>query len=388
LSNEQTFSAKFLAEAAQIAARLDVSSIEKAAKIIAETRSAGGRLFILGVGGSAANASHAVNDFRKIGGLEAYAPTDNVSELTARTNDEGWATVFEEWLKTSRLQPRDLVLVFSVGGGDLERNVSPNLVAALKLAKTVGAKIVGVVGRDGGYTAKVADACILIPTANADHVTPHVEAFQAVVWHLLVSHPEVKVRQTKWESTTGSSATAKAVFLDRDGVLNRAVVKNGKPHPPASAAEVEIVADAQNSLRRLRAKGYKLLVVTNQPDVSRGAISKETVDAINQKLAAALDLDEFFVCYHSDGDNCDCRKPKPGLLLNAAQRHQINMAESFMVGDRWRDVEAGQNAGCRTILIDEGYDEKKPAQPPTARVHSLQEAADWILEANRMGVAR
>ena len=172
--------------------------------MIGELRATGGRLFILGVGGSAANASHAVNDFRKIGGIEAYAPTDNVSELTARTNDEGWATVFESWLKISKLQARDAVLVFSVGGGDLERNVSPNLVAALKLAKSVGAKIIGVVGRDGGYTAKVADACVLIPMVNTAHVTPHSEAFQAVVWHLLVSHPAVKVEQTKWESTAGA----------------------------------------------------------------------------------------------------------------------------------------------------------------------------------------
>ena len=204
MSSEMTFAEKFLAEAGQIVAKLDVNCIEKAAKIIADTRSAGGRLFILGVGGSAANASHAVNDFRKIAAIEAYTPTDNVSELTARTNDEGWCTVFESWLKTSRLQARDLILVFSVGGGDLERNVSPNLVAALRFAKKVGAKIIGVVGRDGGFTAKVADACILIPTVNPVHVTPHTEAFQAVVWHLLVSHPAVKVEQTKWESTAGT----------------------------------------------------------------------------------------------------------------------------------------------------------------------------------------
>jgi len=204
MSGETTFAEKFLAEAAEIAARLDRASLEKAAKMIGELRAAGGRLFILGVGGSAANASHAVNDFRKIAGIEAYAPTDNVSELTARTNDEGWATVFEAWLKTSKLHSRDAVLVFSVGGGDVERNVSPNLVVALKLAKSVGAKIIGVVGRDGGYTAKVADACVLIPVVNPVHVTPHSEAFQAVVWHLLVSHPAVKVEQTKWESTAGT----------------------------------------------------------------------------------------------------------------------------------------------------------------------------------------
>jgi D-sedoheptulose 7-phosphate isomerase len=204
MSGKEMFADKFLAEAAEIMAQLDRTSLEKAAKMIGELRSTGGRLFILGVGGSAANASHAVNDFRKIAGIEAYAPTDNVSELTARTNDEGWATVFEGWLKTSKLQARDTVLVLSVGGGDVERNVSPNLVVALKLAKAVGAKIIGVVGRDGGYTAKVADACVLIPVVNPVHVTPHSEAFQAVVWHLLVSHPAVKVEQTKWESTAGT----------------------------------------------------------------------------------------------------------------------------------------------------------------------------------------
>jgi D-sedoheptulose 7-phosphate isomerase len=204
MSAEQTFADKFLAEAAEIVARLDRAGLEKAAKMIGELRASGGRLFILGVGGSAANASHAVNDFRKIAGIEAYAPTDNVSELTARTNDEGWATIFEAWLKTSKLQAHDAVLVFSVGGGDVERNVSPNLVAALKLAKAVGSKIIGVVGRDGGYTARVADVCVLIPVVNPVHVTPHSEAFQAVVWHLLVSHPAVKVEQTKWESTAGT----------------------------------------------------------------------------------------------------------------------------------------------------------------------------------------
>jgi D-sedoheptulose 7-phosphate isomerase len=170
--------------------------------LLADLRRRMGRLFILGVGGSAGNASHAVNDFRKIVGIEAYAPTDNVSELTARTNDEGWASVFVEWLKVSRLQSNDMVFVFSVGGGNLDKNISPNLVTALQHAKSVGAQVVGVVGRDGGYTAKVANACVIIPTVNAETVTPHSEAFQAVIWHLLVSHPALKAMQTKWESTT------------------------------------------------------------------------------------------------------------------------------------------------------------------------------------------
>lgn len=196
-----SFSSDFLAEVQQVTARLDAAAIEKVVSELARVRERGGRLFILGVGGSAANASHAVNDFRKICGFECYAPTDNVSELTARTNDEGWATIFAEWLKGSRLQARDGLLIFSVGGGNLEKNVSPNLVTALQLAKQIGAAVVGIVGRDGGYTAQVADACVIVPTVNPTHVTPHSEAFQAVVWHLIVSHPLLKVGQTKWEST-------------------------------------------------------------------------------------------------------------------------------------------------------------------------------------------
>jgi D-sedoheptulose 7-phosphate isomerase len=194
------FSRKFLEESSEIISRFDLNAIEQAVEILASTRARKGRLFILGVGGSAANASHAVNDFRKIVGIEAYAPTDNVSELTARTNDEGWATVFESWLRVSQLSGNDTVMVFSVGGGNIEKQVSPNLVAALKYAKEVGAKVVGIVGRDGGYTAEVADACVIIPTVNPVHVTPHSEAFQAVVWHLMVSHPSLKAAETKWES--------------------------------------------------------------------------------------------------------------------------------------------------------------------------------------------
>jgi len=187
-------------ESIRILSTLDSDAIERMAVLLAGLRERGGRLFFLGVGGSAANCSHAVNDFRKIAGIEAYTPTDNVSELTARTNDEGWASVFVEWLKGSRLNAKDMLFVLSVGGGNLEKNVSPNLVAALRYAKEVGAQIVGVVGRDGGYTAQVADACVIIPTVNPENVTPHTEAFQSVIGHLLVSHPSVKVAQTKWES--------------------------------------------------------------------------------------------------------------------------------------------------------------------------------------------
>ncbi|HYG36465.1 MAG TPA: SIS domain-containing protein [Clostridia bacterium] len=196
-----SFAQQFLQEVQQVTSQLNADAIEKVVDELARVRERGGRLFILGVGGSAANASHAVNDFRKICGFECYAPTDNVSELTARTNDDGWASIFTEWLKGSRLSARDGLLIFSVGGGNLEKNVSPNLVGAIQLAQQVGASVVGVVGRDGGYTAKAANACVIIPTVNADHVTPHSEAFQGVVWHLFVSHPKLKVGKTKWEST-------------------------------------------------------------------------------------------------------------------------------------------------------------------------------------------
>jgi len=194
------YTQQHLEEASRIISEIDVDAVEAIAVLLARVRDQGGRLFFLGVGGSAANCSHAVNDFRKIVGIESYAPTDNVSELTARTNDEGWDTVFVEWLKTSQLEGKDAIFVLSVGGGDLEKNISPNLVRALQHARDVGARITGIVGRDGGFTATVADACLIIPTVNPETVTPHSEAFQAVIWHLLVSHPALKARQTKWES--------------------------------------------------------------------------------------------------------------------------------------------------------------------------------------------
>jgi D-sedoheptulose 7-phosphate isomerase len=203
-----SYTTTYLAEAMQILARFDLAAIDRLVSLLLELRAGGGRLFFLGVGGSAANASHAVNDFRKIAGFEAYAPTDNVSELTARVNDESWETVFANWLAGSRLSARDIVFVLSVGGGDLERNISPNLVRALEYAKKVGAKVCGIVGRTGGYTAQVADACVVVPTVNPQTVTPHAEAFQAVVWHLLVSHPALRTGAMKWESATVPATAA------------------------------------------------------------------------------------------------------------------------------------------------------------------------------------
>jgi D-sedoheptulose 7-phosphate isomerase len=202
LERTVSFAQEYLTEVGRILQKLDAGLIERAVALLADTRMRGGRVFILGVGGGAANASHAVNDFRKIAGLEAYAPTDNVAELTARVNDEGWPSAFEGWLRVSRVTADDLILVLSVGGGDVERNVSVNLVQALKYGKQQGARILGVVGRDSGFTAKVADTCIVVPLVNPMHVTPHTEAFQSVILHLLVSHPRLKQTQTKWESLT------------------------------------------------------------------------------------------------------------------------------------------------------------------------------------------
>ena len=193
-----SYSIQHLKETAEIVAKINPADCEKCVAELVDVRTRGGRLFILGVGGSAANASHAVNDFRKIAGLECYAPTDNVSELTARTNDDGWDTVFSSWLTTSKISENDAVLIFSVGGGSITTNVSPNIVKALETAKLCKAKILGVVGRDGGYTATVADYCIIIPIADSALITPHTEAFQAIVWHCLVSHPELQIVATKW----------------------------------------------------------------------------------------------------------------------------------------------------------------------------------------------
>lgn len=198
------FTKQHLEESAEIIRKLDKAAIDRVVDLLVTVRTRGGRIFFLGVGGSAANCSHAVNDFRKLAGMEAYAPTDNVSELTARINDDGWASVFSSWLSASRLNSKDVLFIMSVGGGDLEKNVSPNLVEAIKFAKQMGAAVTGIVGRDGGYTARMADACVVVPTVSPAAVTPHTEAFQAIVWHLLVSHPSLKVQATKWESVVGT----------------------------------------------------------------------------------------------------------------------------------------------------------------------------------------
>jgi D-sedoheptulose 7-phosphate isomerase len=204
------YTLQYLEDAVQILRKLDHESIESMVELLFDARRQGGRVFFLGVGGGAGHASHAVNDFRKIADIECYAPTDNVSELTARINDDGWETSYRNWLRGSRLHERDVVFVFSVGGGDAARNISANLVAALDYAKGVGARICGIVGRDGGFTAQVSDACVLVPVINPDTITPHTESFQALIWHLLVSHPKLKATEMKWESATAVNPSESA----------------------------------------------------------------------------------------------------------------------------------------------------------------------------------
>jgi histidinol-phosphate phosphatase family protein len=269
-----------------------------------------------------------VNDFRKILGMEAYTPVDNVAELTARTNDYGWHTVFEDWLVTSRLTKKDTVLIFSVGGGG---SLSPNIVDALKYTQNVGATIIGIVSKDGGYTAKVADCCIIIPTIDTDTITPHAEEFQVILWHLIVNHPRFGIDQKL------------AVFFDRDGVL----CQDSSPNP-----EDLIISPDTVDLTKLKTLGFLLLVVTNQAGVPRGYQTKENVQKVNRLLLEVLPLDDILVCYHDTDTGCFCRKPRPGMLLWAAHQYSIDLSRSFMVGDRLTDVEAGQRAGCTSILID------------------------------------
>jgi D-sedoheptulose 7-phosphate isomerase len=201
MQTNNLFASQYLAEAKTIIDQLDHQAIEKMTVLMVELRNRGGRLFLVGVGGGAGHAGHAVNDFRKLAGIESYSPSDNISELTARTNDEGWDTTYSAWLKVSRLTSKDMLFVFSVGGGDLEKNISPNIVRAVQYAKEIGADIIGVLGRNGGYTASVASACVIVPTVNSEMVTPHTESFQALVWHLMVSDPRLQMMSNKWESS-------------------------------------------------------------------------------------------------------------------------------------------------------------------------------------------
>jgi D-sedoheptulose 7-phosphate isomerase len=371
---------EYFAETGQISERIDYEMIERIAEGLADLRARGGRLFLLGVGGSAANCSHAVNDFRKLCGIEAYTPVDNVAELTARTNDEGWETVFAAWLRVSRASNNDAIFVFSVGGGSAANNISVNIVRAVDEAKRKGLRIYGVVGRDGGYTKQMGDAVLVIPTVNPQRVTPHTEAFHAVAWHCLVSHPKLQLSDTKWESAVAVQPITekRAVFVDRDGVINRAIVRNGVPYPPTSLGEFEILPGVAEAILQLKNAGFAVIVATNQPDVAKGIQRREVIEAMHSSLMKELAVDEIKVCWDLDSAEGTSYKPKPGMLLAAAKERAINLTRSYMVGDRWRDVGAGRAAGCFTIFIDRGYAEPL-RETPDATCADLREAAAIIL---------
>jgi D-sedoheptulose 7-phosphate isomerase len=337
-----------------------------------ELRAQGGRLFFLGIGGSSANCSHAVNDFRKICGIEAYTPTDNVSELTARTNDSGWESVFVDWLKGSKLSSRDGVLVLSVGGGNSEKNISVNLMRALDYAKEMGAKTLGIVGRDGGYTAKVADAYVVVPTVNPETITPHTESFQNLILHLIVSHPALKVSEMKWESV---QAKERAIFLDRDGVINKVIFSDGRPASPRKLEDFVFTDGIHQATRQLRENGFRIIVVSNQPDLARGKITEGLLDKMTQRIRKEIPIDDVYICPHDDVHQCACRKPKPGMLLQAAQKWNLDLTRSFIVGDTQKDMEAGKAAACKTILLDAPYNQDALCD---FRAFSLRDALDIV----------
>ena len=360
-----TFTKAFLDESVDVIQKIDVSTVEALASGLADVRAKGGRLFILGVGGSAGHASHAVNDFRKICAFEAYTPTDNVSELTARTNDDGWDSTFSEWLKGSRLREGDALLIFSVGGGNREKNVSVNLVRAIDLAKEVGAKVFGIVGRDGGYTLQMADVCVLIPTVSAARTTPHTEGMCAVVWHLLVSHPVLQKSETKWESV---KLMRPAIILDRDGTLIDTVRddETGVVTTAFHPSHLRLLPGVVPGLTAFQSAGYVLAIATNQPGPAKGHFSTAAVARTNVALVAMLAAEGIAIArvevcmHHPDGGPggdsslvfaCPCRKPLAGMLDTLIRDLDLDREATWMVGDSISDVRAGRAARVKTAHL-------------------------------------
>ena len=372
-----TFTEQFLAEAAEILKQIDVAAVERVAATLAECRAGGGRLFILGVGGSAANASHAVNDFRKICGLEAYAPTDNVCELTARTNDEGWAGVFEGWLRVSRLRA-DGCAADLLGGRRQSGEAGEPEPGGGHPVRQVGGRE-SRRNRGARWRLHGAERRRLRDRAHGQREARH--AARGGVSGRGLAPAGVASGAQAGGDQVGIGEVTKAVFLDRDGVLNHAIVRDGMPYPPADWTNWKSIPMRPERCAGSKQAGYLLIVVTNQPDIARGTQTRDAVDEINAALGAALPIDEFVVCAHDDADNCACRKPKPGMVLEAAARHAVDLRQSFLIGDRWRDIDCGASAGVRTVLIDRGYRERAPEHAPDFVAESLGAAADWILSA-------
>ncbi len=337
--DKKEFIKKYFSETAEILQKIDINSIEKAVDFLMRVKSVGGRVFFAGVGGGAGTGSHASNDFNKIAGISSVCLSDNISLLTALANDEGLESVFTRQLQMHNLNNNDCLFIFSVGGGS--ERVSANLVSAIKYAKGRGACVIGVVGDETGYTARNADACILTPLVNIKNKTPHTEDFQLIMDHLIVN--------------LIASLPKRAVFFDRDGTLNKAVIRKGAPSCPWKMEELELFPEAHKVLSDLKNMGFENIVFTNQPDIKRGFLTEEETRKISKKILSELPVSEVRFCPHDDSDNCACRKPKAGMLFDSAEKNFVDLSRSFVVGDSWRDMEAGKTAGCKTIFLRRDY---------------------------------
>ncbi|MBI4029773.1 HAD-IIIA family hydrolase [Candidatus Berkelbacteria bacterium] len=363
------FAQKYLEETAEITRQLDLEVIEKMAEILSEIKKKKGRLFFLGVGGGAGTGSHAANDFNKIAGISTVNLTDNFSLLTALVNDEGWESVFHRQAKMHRIGVSDGLFIYSVGGGGLK--TSPNIGPAINYAKRMGARVLGVVGKDTGETAKKADACLVVPKLAEERITPHVEDFQLLIDHLLSNF----LNTIKFE---------KAVFLDRDGVINRLILERGPRESPVHPDEFELLPGTLEGLTILKNEGYFLAVVSNQPNIAKGKTTLENHLAIEEKMDKLLGkeaaVDVYYYCpHHPDPEqvvirelllDCECRKPKPGLLAQAINEWSIDPSSSWMMGDSETDIEAGRLASIpEEQLIHIGN-----------HVSGLKEAAELVLK--------
>jgi D-sedoheptulose 7-phosphate isomerase len=366
----------YLDETKQIADSIDRNAIHQTIEILKDVRDKNGRLFILGIGGSAANASHAVNDFRKICRIETYTPVDNVAELTAWTNDNHFDVIFKHWLEGSQLREEDAVMVLSVGGGS--ESASLNIVRALEYAKLVGARTLGIVSRDGGMTKKIADSAILVPVVHDDRITPHAEGWQGVVWHLIVNALDAHHNTAPygWHPTKH-----RAVFIDRDGVVNEPIPrprsKYKDPTAPWRFKELSVYDHVEKALALLKKKGFLTILVTNQPDVRHGNMKEGEFIKIKREIEK-LPFDDIYICEHASSDGCVCRKPRPGMLLNAHSKWGIDLKNSFMIGDNETDIMAGHDAGCNGILIDTHYNQEVAHD---VRAKNLLEAAKMIIKS-------
>ena len=335
-------------------ADIDIVKLEKLALEIINLRKTQGKLFLLGVGGSAGNCSHAVNDFRKLCKINAFCPTDNISEITARINDEGWENSYKDWLEDSGLSKKDALFVFSVGGGDIKKKVSVNLIRAIKLAKEKKSKVFSIVGRKNSYTFKNSNISLVVKSAP-NLITPTSETMQVLVWHSLVSLQQLMIKKNQMVKKKNKNF----IFLDRDGVINKSRIVNGKPFAPTKFSDFKIFKYTKNCLKRLNEK-FIILIITNQPDIGNKILKKKEFNKMCSLLKKKYPIQEVYFCPHKKEDGCDCRKPKIGLLKKAYSKYVFNKKKTFMIGDRNSDMIAAEQFGIKPIFIDRNYKEQKP----------------------------